>query len=569
MENASTVRFSSCRGVAFEIKPHANPFAVDTTDQNRYANAEREETSSRFRLPWDFMRNASKVFPSSIQHSMSRASSHFCDLDSDNEDEEEEKDDIFYLEEGGIKEGNEEHSETDEKAILASSASKHSEKPQQPPVPKKRASRLSIILLDQGLFTVYKRLFVLSLFLNVLALVLAATGNFAYARNRAALFSIANILALTLCRSEAFLRIVFYLTVNLLGHSFVPLRIKIMVTSLLQSLGGIHSGCGVSSIAWLIYALVLTLKNRDNTSTAIIAVASTILSLLCLTSAAAFPLVRHLHHNVFERVHRFAGWTALGLVWAFIVLTISYDPKSRSYTDNLGSKLIKTQEFWFTLTITVSILLPWLTVRRVPVDVSSLSGHASLIKFRGGVKSGILGRISPSPLSEWHAFGIISDGKTSHMMLAGAVGDFTKSLVSKPPTHLWVRTVHFAGLPYLVNLYDKVLLVATGSGICVFLSFLMQQSKAEVYLIWVAKGLDDNFGSEIVNRIKDYPHQDRIIVHDTAVLGRPNVSEMSVEASKKFGAQVVIVTSNPEGSRDVVNACKASGVPAFGPIWDS
>lgn len=44
---------------------------------------------------------------------------------------------------------------------------------------------------------------------------------------------------------------------------------------------------------------------------------------------------------------------------------------------------------------------------------------------------------------------------------------------------------------------------------------------------------------------------------------------MSVKASKKFGAQVVIVTSNPEGSRDVVNACKASGVPAFGPIWDS
>ncbi|CAN6913613.1 unnamed protein product [Brassica oleracea] len=568
MENASTVRFSSCRGVAFEIKPHANPFAIDPTDQNRNVNAIPE--SRRFRLPWDFMRNASKVFPSSMQHSMSRASSHFCDLDSDNdEEEEEERDSLYYLEEGGIKEGDEQHSENDEKAILASSASKHSEKPQQTPIPKKRASRLSIILLDQGLFTVYKRLFVVSLLLNILALVLAATGHFTYARNRASLFSIANILALTLCRSEAFLRLVFYLTVNLLGHSFVPVRIKLAVTSLLQSLGGIHSGCGVSSITWLVYALVLTLKDRDNTSTAIIAVASAILSLLCLTSLAAFPLVRHLHHNVFERVHRFAGWSALGLVWAFVVLTISYDPISRSYTDDLGSKLIRTQEFWFTLAITVAIVLPWLTVRRVPVDVSSLSGHASLIKFRRGVKSGILGRISPSPLSEWHAFGIISDGKTSHMMLAGAVGDFTKSLVSKPPSHLWVRTVHFAGLPYLVNLYDKVLLVATGSGICVFLSFLMQQSKAEVYLIWVAKGLDNNFGTEIVNRIRDYPHQDRIIVHDTAILGRPNVSEMTLKASKKFGAQVVIVTSNPEGSRDVVNACKASGVPAFGPIWDS
>ncbi|KAJ0236866.1 hypothetical protein HA466_0255500 [Hirschfeldia incana] len=549
MENAPIVRFYSCRGVASEINRHANPFAIYTTDQNRNANAEREKMSSRFQL----LRNASKVSPSSILHSISRTSSHFCDLDLDDE-EEEDRDDICYIEEGGAKEGDEQHSE----------------KPQQPPIPKKRVSRLSIILLDQGLFTVYKRLFVASLLLNVTALVLAATGHFTYARNRASLFSLVNILVLTLCRSEALLRLVFYLTVKILGHSFVPLRIKTAATSFLQSLGGIHSGCGVSSIAWFVYALVLTLKdNRDNTSIAIIAVASAILSLLCLTSLAAFPLVRHLHHNVFERVHRFSGWAALGLVWVFIVLTISYDPITRSYTDNLCSKLIKTQEFWFTLAITVAVVLPWLSVRRVPVDVSSLSGHASLIKFRGGVKPGILGRISSSPLSEWHAFGIISDGQTSHMMLAGAVGDFTKSLVSKPPTHLWVRTVHFAGLPYLVNLYDKVLLVATGSGICVFLSFLMQQSKAEVYLIWVAKGLDDNFGSEIVNRIKEYPHQDRIIVYDTAILGRPNVSEMSVTASKKFEAQVVIVTSNPEGSRDVVNACKASGVPAFGPIWDS
>ncbi|KAG2249333.1 hypothetical protein Bca52824_088961 [Brassica carinata] len=560
MVNAPIVRFYSCRGVASEINPHANPFAIFTNDQNRNANAEREKSSSRFQL----IRKASEISPSSILHSMSRTSSHFCDLDIDNE-EERERDDICYIEEGGTKEVDEQHSE----------------KPQQPPIPKKRVSRLSIILLDQGLFTVYKRLFVTSLFLNVLALVLAATGRFTYARNRASLFSLANILVLTLCRSEAFLRLVFYLTVNILGHSFVPLRIKTAATSLLQSLGGIHSGCGVSSIAWLVYALVLTLKNRDNASTAIIAVAFAILSLLCLTSLAAFPLVRHLHHNVFERVHRFSGWAALGLVWAFIVLMISYDPISRSYTDNLGSKLIKTQDFWFTLAITIAVVLPWLSVRRVPVDVSSLSGHASLIKFRGGVKSGILGRISPSPLSEWHAFGIISDGKTSHMMLAGAVGDFTKSLVSKPPTHLWVRTVHFAGLPYLVNLYDKVKYISIKLRIlaCItcghrfgdlcILSFIMQQSKAEVYLIWVAKGLDDNFGSEIVKRIKDYPHQDRIVVHDTAILGRPNVSEMSVKASKKFEAQVVIVTSNPEGSRDVVNACKASGVPAFGPIWDS
>ncbi|KAK3206776.1 hypothetical protein Dsin_020822 [Dipteronia sinensis] len=159
---------------------------------------------------------------------------------------------------------------------------------------------------------------------------------------------------------------------------------------------------------------------------------------LCLSCLAAFPLVRHLHHNVFERFHRFAGWTSLALLWVFVVLTISYDPKTKSYSNQLGSRLIKQEEFWFTLAITVLIIIPWLTVRRVPVKISAPSGHASIIKFEGRVKTGILGRISPSPLSEWHAFGIISDGKSEHMMLAGDVGDFTKSLVSNPPSHLWV-----------------------------------------------------------------------------------------------------------------------------------
>ncbi|XVE88174.1 hypothetical protein DITRI_Ditri19aG0047300 [Diplodiscus trichospermus] len=546
----SPVRFSSCRGVAFEIKPHADPFAIAVPAQN-----ESRSSSKRFWFPW-YQGSSSKVFPSSIQRSVSRPSSHFCDLDLD-EDENEEDIILERLEEG-------EDEEKEEKPIFPSA----SKREQTPKPARKQGSRLSIILLDQGLFTVYKRLFVVCLTLNITGLVLAATGHFPYARNRAALFSMANILALTLCRSEAFLRIVFWIVVKVLGRSWIPLPIKTATTSLLQSLGGIHSSCGISSVAWLIYALVLTLKDRENTSPEIIGVASSILSLLCLSCLAAFPLVRHLHHNVFERIHRFAGWTALFLLWAFIILTISYDPITKSYSKDLGSRLIKRQEFWFTVAITILIIIPWLTVRRVPVKISAPSGHASIIKFEGGVKAGILGRISPSPFSEWHAFGIISEGKNEHMMLAGAVGDFTKSLVSNPPSHLWVRQVHFAGLPYLVNMYDRILLVATGSGICVFLSFLLQPCSANVCVLWVAKGIEQNFGKEIKEMMSGHP-KDKVIVHDTAVLGRPNVSQMSVDVAKKWGAEVVIVTSNPEGSRDVVNACKGAGIPAFGPIWDS
>ncbi|GAV57350.1 hypothetical protein CFOL_v3_00887, partial [Cephalotus follicularis] len=99
-------------------------------------------------------------------------------------------------------------------------------------------------------------------------------------------------------------------------------------------------------------------------------------------------------------------------------------------------------------------------------------------------------------------------------------------------------------------------------------SFLLQPCYGSVCMLWVAKGIEQNFRTEIVEMVSMYP-KDRVIVHDTAVLGRPNVSQMSVDAAKKWGTQVVIVTSNPEGSRDVVNACKGAGIPAFGPIWDS
>ncbi|RYR36139.1 hypothetical protein Ahy_A10g051176 isoform A [Arachis hypogaea] len=493
------VKFSSCRGVTFEINnPHENPFTVT-------------ERSISKRL-WPFASN-SKVFPSfSVQRSTSRASSHFCDLDLD--DDDEENDEALQEEDNN----NDVEKQQEQEKPFAKPAV-----PPAPAAPKKSDMRLSVILLDQGLFTVYKRLFTVSLILNITALVVAATGHFPYARNNAALFSIANILALILCRSELFLRLIFYLAVKILGRSWVPLFIKTATTSLLQSVGGIHSGCGISSIAWLLYALILTLKQRDNTSPEIIAVSSAILGFLCISS----------------------------LVWAFIILRISYDPTTKSYRNEVGNALVHSQEFWMTVAITVLIVAPWLTVRRVPVRVTSASGHASIIKFEGGIKAGILGRISPHPLSEWHAFGIISDDKKEHMMLAGAVGDFTKSLVAKPPTHLWVRQVHFAGLPYLTNMYDRVLLVATGSGICVFLSFLLQPCKAEI------------------KEMMSGHSKEKVIVHDTAVLGRPNVSEMSVNAANNFGAQVVIVTSNPQRSRDVVNACKANGIAAFGPIWDS
>ncbi|CAM0881694.1 unnamed protein product [Alopecurus aequalis] len=561
------IKFSSCRGVAFEIKPsQVSPFALDVG----CAADQPPTVSNGGRWVW---------FPPPVNRSttlrsaLSReTSSHFCDLDGSDDDDDDAGDDESVAADMLV---------DDEEMALATAAadvsdvrsrSRRSLASSAKPVraAAKGNSRLGVILLDQGLFTVYKRLFVLCVVLNAAGLSAAATGHLPYAKRHAALFAMGNILALTLCRSEAVLRAVFWLTVALLGRPWVPVAVKTGVTSILQSVGGVHSGCGVSSLAWLVYALVRALEDSHVTPREIVGVASAILALLALSCLAAFPLVRHLHHNVFERTHRFAGLTALALLWVFVVLSAGYDPTTRSYSGLTVASLAKRQELWLTAAITFLTFLPWFTVRRVPVTVTAPSTHASIITFQGGVKAGLLGRISRSPLSEWHAFGIISDDGDTRSMLAGAVGNFTRGLVSDPPSHLWVRRVHFAGLPYLISMYRRVTMVATGSGICVFLSFLMQPSSAEVSLVWVAKGIDTNYGHEMSAMVANSKIlAGRVIVHDTATMGRPNVAELAVDAARRWNAEAVVVTSNPEGSRDVVSGCKKAGIPAFGPIWDS
>ncbi|GJM93919.1 hypothetical protein PR202_ga10516 [Eleusine coracana subsp. coracana] len=123
-----------------------------------------------------------------------------------------------------------------------------------------------------------------------------ATGRFPCARG---IFAMGNILALTLCRSDAVLRVMFWLALKLLGRTWVPLVIKTGVTAILQSVGG------VSSLACLVYALVQVRQS--------------------------FTLVRHLHHNVFERMHRFAGWAMLALLWTSVVVSTGFDPATKSY----------------------------------------------------------------------------------------------------------------------------------------------------------------------------------------------------------------------------------------------
>lgn len=64
------------------------------------------------------------------------------------------------------------------------------------------------------------------------------------------------------------------------------------------------------------------------------------------------------------------------------------------------------------------------------------------------MQQGLLGRISRTSIMEYHAFGIISEGRKSnqHYMICGVQGDFTKELVANPPKTVWTRELKFGML---------------------------------------------------------------------------------------------------------------------------
>lgn len=137
-----------------------------------------------------------------------------------------------------------------------------------------------------------------------------------------------------------------------------------------------------------------------------------IIALLLVMVITAYPRFRHLYHNHFEVFHRFFGWTATALVWCqvrnaphsahihhhyysrltrdanvsrtahdqVLLLVNDYRPAGQS----LGQAALHSAPFWMILIITVSIILPWIRLRKVEVQSEVLSNHAVLLRLGYG-----------------------------------------------------------------------------------------------------------------------------------------------------------------------------------------
>ncbi|KAG7449649.1 uncharacterized protein BT62DRAFT_886615 [Guyanagaster necrorhizus] len=444
-------------------------------------------------------------------------------------------------------------------------ASDYLAKPKAPARPTRRAN---LWISWQLWFNTYRKFYTFVVSMNITGLILAATSTWKYPRDYTGAFILGNLLIAILMRNELFGRLL-YLIITTLFAKWPPLWFRLGCTSVLQHLGGIHSGCATSGFMWLIFRVILIfIDHKDNHDVVLIMGVITNLA-VAVSILSAFPWVRNTYHNVFERHHRFVGWLGLLCTWAFVVLGDSYDVTTHSWKPD-GIHIIRQQQFWFAFGMTVFIIIPWLTVREVRVDVEIPSPKVVVLRFERGMQQGLLARISRASIMEYHAFGIISEGVHSkeHFLICGVQGDFTRELVQNPPTTVWTRQLKFAGVSNTSTLYKRGIRICTGTGLGAALSTCIQVSLLW-YLIWIGSDQEKTFGPTISGLIHKHLGPGRSILWDSKERGgRPDVMKLIKEAYISWDAEVVFITSNRSGNKEMMEGCKAASIPAFGTLWD-
>ncbi|KAG9119303.1 hypothetical protein FRC07_005729, partial [Ceratobasidium sp. 392] len=216
-------------------------------------------------------------------------------------------------------------------------------------------------------FNTYRKFYTLVVTLNAVGLVMAGVGKFQYAANHSGALVLGNLLCAVMMRNELFLRFL-YLIANTLFAKWPPLCVRLAITSTLQHIGGIHSGCATSGLAWLLYKVIELCRHASVNQKSVIAMGVITSVAVSVSVISAFPWIRNQHHNVFERHHRFIGWLGLLATWIFVILGNGFNAQTGEWTAT-GYHMISTQEFWFALGMTIFIILPWSFTRRVPVHV--------------------------------------------------------------------------------------------------------------------------------------------------------------------------------------------------------
>ena len=330
-------------------------------------------------------------------------------------------------------------------------------------------------------------------------------------------------------------------------------------------------GAAIAGTLWftLLTALLTRHYISDTLRNAPVLVLGYILLVLLVTILIfSYPSLRFKLHDAFEYTHRYAGWTAVALFWAELLLLTS--AQSAQAEQSFRTALSHEPAFYLLILITLNIIWPWLRLRKVQVVAEKLSSHAILIRFPTQLAPFSGYAISDAPLKEWHPFATFPgpEGSSGSSMLVSHAGDWTSRAIDSPKLTYWVKGVPKAGVLSMTCLFRKCVVVTTGSGIGPCLAYLSPPwNQLPCRLLWSTPAPLETYGPQVCAMVRKIDPDAQII--DTRKYGRPNMVQLAYELYVASGAEAVFVISNPLLTRKVVYAMESRGVPAFGPIWDS
>lgn len=367
-----------------------------------------------------------------------------------------------------------------------------------------------------------------------------------------------------LIRQQYVINLLFWIATSVPVHWPLSIRRR---AGKVYHFGGIHIGGTVSGSLWYIAFLGTLFYDFFNPLSAItksiplLLITTVITGILIVMILMALPKFRAKYHNNFEKMHRFGGWTALALFWAQMVVI---------HKGNAADIMIyQTTNFWLLSLITISILLPWLRLKKVKVAITKPSNHVILARFNYGTTpfAGSSTAISRNPLLEWHSFANVPEpGRDGFRLTISRAGDWTGQLIDDMPSHVWVKGITTAGVGNVDKLFKKVVWVATGSGIGPCLPHLLSQ-EVPARLVWATRNPRKTYGDGLIDEILAV--QPDAIIWNTDTHGKPDMVKLAYKVYKESDAEAVICISNKKLTWKVVYGMESRGIPAYGAIWDS
>ncbi|KAJ5110636.1 hypothetical protein N7532_001171 [Penicillium argentinense] len=476
---------------------------------------------------------------------------------------------------------------------------------------RKRFSRLRYEVL-----TVYRRLFGLVFLANLAVFLWVMISN----RQLLALVdaTAVNLVACGLARHPMVVNAI-YRVVCSVPRSW-PLWIRRRAANAAHY-GGVHSGCGTASLVWYIgfVAMVsniyftnspISTASDAGFSAAPIVVSYIILALLLVMVVVAYPTFRRKMHDYFELTHRFTSWLILALF--VVLLMIFVHEVSRAQKETFGYFLVTLPAFWLLIAAILAVAHPWILLRKIKVQTEPLSTHATRVHFDHtpiAFAKGI--QVTKHPLRDWHSFAGFPDPEStenvasekpqeprseapqvsesekpqepvqpqkamkphghghrrSWSIVVSKAGDWTADTIQNPPDYLWKRAVLMRGVGYGMRVFNRIIIVTTGSGIGPCLGFLGDKNRPVIKVIWQTRTPVKTYGQGVMDLVHQMGPDP--IIFDTSRDGRVDMLPTVRQQVTEFGAEAVFVISNPAMTKKVIYEFESQGIPAYGPIFDS